>query len=391
MQETEAVERARHELEVCNACRYCEGFCAVYPALERRTLLELSDVSHLANLCHDCRACFDACMYTAPHAFDINIPQVLTRVRLEDYRRYVWPASPPRLLSGWVGVFSGAVAAVILVLALAVIHSGFGGLVSSTGAAQSAYTLIPYPELLVVVLLPTVFAVWVVASAGWRFWRETSGDQQALAARPVVRAAWQALTLRYLRGGGGNCYYPEDDRPSPARRRWHGAVAYGFGLCIVSTVAAGIMQDLLGIDPPYGLVSVPVLAGLVGGVSLLVGCLELLRLKAQASQVTGVAQMTVKDYGLLTALAFLALTGLATLLVRSTAAFPLVLSVHLASVVLAIAAAPYSKFPHLVYRFLALIRDNLEQDAQEGSSRQLVRANRRLQSDFARGREDGYG
>ena len=28
-----AVHEARRAMEVCNACRYCEGFCAVFPAL----------------------------------------------------------------------------------------------------------------------------------------------------------------------------------------------------------------------------------------------------------------------------------------------------------------------------------------------------------------------
>jgi citrate/tricarballylate utilization protein len=70
--------------------------------------------------------------------------------------------------------------------------------------------------------------------------------------------------------------------------------------------------------------------------------------------------MTVKDYGLLVALTFPGLSGLAVLLVRETPAFGIVLLVHLASVMLSFASAPYSKFSHLIYRFLALVRDNLE-------------------------------
>jgi citrate/tricarballylate utilization protein len=72
--------------------------------------------------------------------------------------------------------------------------------------------------------------------------------------------------------------------------------------------------------------------------------------------------MTVKDYGFLVALTFLALTGLATLLTRSTAAFGIVYLLHLAAIVLCFAAAPYTKFMHIVYRFLALVRDNLERE-----------------------------
>ena len=27
---------ADRQLTICNACRYCEGYCAVFPALERQ-------------------------------------------------------------------------------------------------------------------------------------------------------------------------------------------------------------------------------------------------------------------------------------------------------------------------------------------------------------------
>jgi len=69
------------QLEVCNACRYCEGYCAVFPALERRRRFTPGDVVYLANLCHDCRACFYACMYAPPHEFGVNIPKALAEVR----------------------------------------------------------------------------------------------------------------------------------------------------------------------------------------------------------------------------------------------------------------------------------------------------------------------
>ena len=30
-----ATEEARRQIEICNACRYCEGFCSVFPAMTR--------------------------------------------------------------------------------------------------------------------------------------------------------------------------------------------------------------------------------------------------------------------------------------------------------------------------------------------------------------------
>ena len=47
-------------MQICNACRYCEGFCAVFPAMTRRLEFGKADVNYLANLCH-CGACLHAC------------------------------------------------------------------------------------------------------------------------------------------------------------------------------------------------------------------------------------------------------------------------------------------------------------------------------------------
>lgn len=301
-------------------------------------------------------------MYAPPHDFAVNVPKVLSALRREDYKRYLWPEHVPGVLRGWWGVFSGAIIMSAAVVAVAATHVGLSGLVATDAAPRSPYDLIPYPALLVMLLVPAVFAGAEMTLAGWRFWHQTGPRPQKLTPSAVGRAVWYAATLRYLRGGGGDCYYPKDDEPSPGRRHLHQMVAYGFGLCLVSTVAAGISQDITGVAPPYPLLSVPVITGTLGGIGLVVGCLGLLRLKMRSSTVTSFAEMTVKDYGLLVALAFLALSGLLTLLTRDTRAFGIVFLIHLAGVMLAFAAAPYSKFIHLVFRFLALVRDNLEAD-----------------------------
>ncbi|HEY3868937.1 MAG TPA: tricarballylate utilization 4Fe-4S protein TcuB [Actinocrinis sp.] len=354
------VEDAVQQLNICNACRYCEGLCAVFPALERRRVLDGGDISQIANLCHDCRACFDACMYTAPHEFDLNIPKVLSAVRVEDYRRYVWPRSAPRLLSGWRGIVSSAVASCAVVAAVAAAHAGISGLTAYHETPQSPYELIPYPVLLLLILLPACFSVVVMAAAGRAYWREIGPPPRQLSSGAVLSALLDGLRLRYLRGGGVDCYYPEDERPSPARRRLHMLVVYGFMLCVVSTAAAGVLQDIMGSQPPYPWLSVPVISGTVGGVGLLAGCVGLIELKRRSSPVTSFAAMTVKDYGFLFSLAFLALSGMLVLLTRDTAAFGVMFLVHFAAVAMTFGAAPYSKFVHLIFRYLALVRDRIE-------------------------------
>ena len=34
-------------MQICNACRYCEGFCAVFPAMTRRLEFGKADVNYL--------------------------------------------------------------------------------------------------------------------------------------------------------------------------------------------------------------------------------------------------------------------------------------------------------------------------------------------------------
>ena len=78
-------------LKICNACRYCEGFCAVFPALERRLEFPENDLHYLANLCHNCGACLYACQYAPPHEFQLNFPRMLAQIRTETYKKYAWP------------------------------------------------------------------------------------------------------------------------------------------------------------------------------------------------------------------------------------------------------------------------------------------------------------
>ena len=352
------VEEAVRQLTICNACRYCEGYCAVFPALERRNILGTGDVSQLANLCHDCRACFDACMYSPPHEFDINIPVVLSATRLASYQRYVWPKRVPAVFRARTGLIAGAVLSATSLVVLSLATEGWRALIQRPDGAFSPYEVIPYAALLAVIAVPAVFALGVLAIAARTYWHEVDGPRPNM--RSLIGALRAAMTLRYMRGGGANCPYPDNERPSPARRQMHHLVAYGFGLCLVSTISASVLQDLIGIDPPYPVLSVPVVTGTLGGLGILVGCVGLLHMKRRSSPVTNFAAMTIKDYGLLVALVFLALTGLAVLVLRTTAAFPLAFIIHMSAVLLAIASCPYSKFPHMVYRFLALVKDEQE-------------------------------
>ncbi len=80
-------------MTICNACRYCEGFCAVFPAMTRRLSFDAPDIHYLANLCHNCGACLHACQYAPPHDFGVNVPQAMASVRVQTYTAHAWPAA----------------------------------------------------------------------------------------------------------------------------------------------------------------------------------------------------------------------------------------------------------------------------------------------------------
>jgi citrate/tricarballylate utilization protein len=344
---------AERQLNICNSCRYCEGYCAMFPALERRTVLEVADITHLANLCHDCRACFHACMYAPPHEFAIDPPAVLTAVRQASYRRYV-PAA------GWLGPGwrdgrgARAVAAILVVAALLVLVAATEG-IDALLRHGGPYQVIPYPTLLVTALAPTAWSAAIMLRALAGYWHDTHGPLRDLANWRVLAAALsRAARLENLRGGGAECPYPGDD-PSPARRRLHAAVAWGFATCFAATVAAAFMQDVLGIAPPYPLLSAPVILGTAGGISMLAGCAGLMTLKRRTDP-----PPSVGDYGLILGLGLLALTGMLTLLFRDTPAYGLILVTHLATIVICFAIAPYTRIVHAGYRLLAILADALE-------------------------------
>jgi len=229
---------------------------------------------------------------------------------------------------------------------------------AGTGSG-SPYQFLPYQLMLAVLIAPTLWSAAVFAWGATRYWRDIHGRLAGLARlRAWPAALTQAIQLRHMRGGGAGCDYP-DDAPSPARRRHHLLVVYGFGLCTVSTISAAIEQDLLGIKPPYPYLSVPVMTGTAGGLGILAGVAGLLLLKARSDAARTTPSMRQGDYGFLWALLLLAGSGMITLAVRSTALFGPVFAVHLTAISVAFGIAPYTKFAHWIYRLLAIYKHNL--------------------------------
>src|SRR5881227_3122812 len=117
---TEALAEADRLMTICNSCRYCEGLCAVFPAMEMRRAFPDGDLAYLANLCHGCGACYYDCQFAPPHAFDVNVPRVLAQARRDSYARYAWPASARALFAR-----NGVLVTLLCAAAVALFIAGF--------------------------------------------------------------------------------------------------------------------------------------------------------------------------------------------------------------------------------------------------------------------------
>jgi citrate/tricarballylate utilization protein len=155
------------QLEVCNACRYCEGFCAVFPALERRRTFTMADVDYLANLCFDCRACYYACMFAPPHEFGVNIPQMMSEVRRETYARYALPTVLARALrTSWIGVGLLILAFALFFLGVVYVSGDPGRLFLAHVGAGAFYAVIPYLLMTIPALVVGIGALAVLFTYG---------------------------------------------------------------------------------------------------------------------------------------------------------------------------------------------------------------------------------
>ena len=357
-----AADEVARVMQICNACRYCEGFCAVFPAMERRRTFSTGDAAYLANLCHHCGACYHACQYAPPHEFGVNVPQALATLREDSYIAYAWPGP-------LAGLFrrNGLVVGFVLMLGLALVTGVMLALISphlfwGVHRGEGAfYVLMPHYVMAGIPGFITAFSVLAMIMGWRRYWRHTGARWGGLSA---LRGAVSALaSLRHLggehTGKGEGCPGP-DETNSRARQYYHHATFYGFMMCFASTSLATAYHYLLGREAPYGYLEPPVLLGTIGGIVLCIGTAGLFYEKQRmAAEVKSIRDYGM-DYAFIAILFLVSFTGLVLLAVRETSFMGLTLAIHLGAVYALFLIMPYSKFVHGLYRFAALLADEGE-------------------------------
>ena len=366
LQPESAVGEAQRVMNICNACRYCEGVCAVFPAMSLHRAFSDHQMHYLANLCHNCTACYHNCQYAPPHPFAVNVPGALTELRAETYELYAWPGFLGRLFRRnglFVSLATALALSIVLALASTLVdpevmfaeHSGPG----------SFYAVISHGVMVAVAGSTFCFSLLALSMGVRSFWSETGSFARA---RPMFSAFCGALkdmaTLQYLGGGHKEGCSPRDEGRSNQRRYFHQAAMWGFVLCFASTCVAAFYDYALGRVAPYPFLSLPVMLGTIGGIGLLVGPAGLFWLKLRSDKTAMPIRHYGMDYAFLALLFVISLTGFMLLALRETAAMGLTLAIHLGFVLALFLTLPYSKFVHAFYRFAALLRFNAEKPEQ---------------------------
>jgi citrate/tricarballylate utilization protein len=349
-------------MQICNACRYCEGFCAVFPAMTRRLEFGRADAHFLANLCHNCGACLHSCQYAPPHEFAVNVPKAMAEVRRQTYVDYAWPAGFGALykrngLSIAVALAGGL--ALFLILATAMKGSLF-----LPPLAGNFYAVFPHNTLALLFGAVFLFSMIALGVGVRRFWRNE--DPGAMSGAAIGEAAHDVLSLHYLGGGHGEGCNNASDAFSLARRRFHHLTFYGFMLCFASTCVATLYHYLLKLEAPYALASLPVALGAAGGIGLLAGPAGLLWLNLKRHPQHGDVAQRPMDRGFIALLLLTSASGLALLMLRDTSMMALLLAVHLGIVMALFLTLPYGKFAHGIYRSAALLKWAVEKRRPSG-------------------------
>jgi len=340
---------ARRQAEICNACRYCEGYCSVFPALHSQRAFSDGDITQLANLCHNCRGCYYACQYAAPHEFDLNLPKALAEVRRDSWESFAWPQPVARRFQ----THGGAIA-LAFVVGWAALFWALRSIGSSGG--DGFYAALSH-SVMVAIFLPAFFLPLAsLAMSLNRYWRSVGG--QRLRLQHITTAFSNAARMKDLAAGHNEgCNFEGEDRFSQARRHVHQAIMYGFLLCFAATGIATVMHYVFAMPAPYPLFSLPKLMGLSGGVLLTVGCGAMGILKLRADRNLGDPGAWSGDMGFILLLGFVGFSGLLLYVLGSTTAMPTLLALHLGAVLTFFLLTPFTKMAHGFYRLAALIRD----------------------------------
>jgi citrate/tricarballylate utilization protein len=299
------LEDAVRQYTICNACRYCEGYCPVWPTLSSLTFVDKGDVVFMANLCLDRRDCYYACPYVpGVHEFAINIPEINRRLRDDTYRDATFNV----LGSTW-----GRIAFALMFLPILALWALFAPAILHPGA--TFYGLVPKYVIIYSGTAALVYLVLIAVLALIRYSRIVGPRY-----RPRLRALPGTVAGLLRHDWFSDAHYPREVE-SDLRLAYHLLIFYGFLMDLISTLLGMVYEDILHVSSPFPAQNPTVITGLVGGVMLLAGTALALYARIIARREQKFSSTASFDVILAVLLMSVAVTGLVTLAARLSLAY----------------------------------------------------------------------
>ncbi|MCL5960533.1 MAG: quinone-interacting membrane-bound oxidoreductase complex subunit QmoC [Chloroflexi bacterium] len=308
-------------------------------------------------LCHQCSDCSDYCPRGSRPG------DVMAAIRSYSITQYAIPGFFARAFSRPQGL--PAILGLSILLLFGFLNA-IGSLASPAGEV-AFYRFIPSISMEIAGSLVSTFAVIVAAIGLLRFWRNldeyeatgstagatvAGGAMEGSSARDGVWSSASRTLLDILKHSNfGRCGV---DR---LRYYSHLAILYGFILLLIATTGRAAYHFLAGKEEAPALTDPVKLAGNLGALLLIVGVS--LVIYGRLSRKSDAGRATYFDWFFILVLYLTAITGVLTQVARLAHTGYLaywVYLAHLLCVFLLLAYAPYSKFAHLFYRALAMLR-----------------------------------
>jgi quinone-modifying oxidoreductase subunit QmoC len=341
-------------LKKCFQCGTCSVVCSLSPGDKpfprkeimwaqrglKDRLLKDPDVW----LCHRCNDC------TAYCPRDAKPGDVLAAVRSYAIMSYALPGFLRKAFSSPVYLLPMLALPALLLLAFL---GAAGDLTIPKGEIVLNH-MIPNTDAYIGMAVTIAFVAVVAAVGGFRFWKGINEFGADPPPTSGTRSGWLksfafAAVDIFKHGDFGKC------EANKTNRYTHLAIFYGFILLLLAAFL-GAVYHLSGIESPYSLTSPIKIAGNLGSLLLLVGC-GLAVYRRFSTTNSNRSKTTYFDWFLILLLSFVAISGVATEVVRlaklSTATYSVYL-VHLWLLFSLLIYAPFSKGAHLIYRTLAM-------------------------------------
>ncbi|MCK0104221.1 hypothetical protein [Pseudohalocynthiibacter sp. F2068] len=132
---------------------------------------------------------------------------------------------------------------------------------------------------------------------------------------------------------------------------------WGFLLCFAATASGTILHYAFDMPAPYGLLTLPKLLGVSGGVLLTFGAAKLAWLKPKGDKTLGDVRVWGGEMVFILLLLAVAVTGLMLYAVGGSVLMPALLTLHLGAILAFFLLMPFSKMVHGFYRPTSLVRD----------------------------------